>query len=94
MAAVKREGRAELLLHTAQKLQTIIDRRTELAFMLDELWELVDQITARLPDSGLVEQMRGDLRTDCMRFGEMELERVEKAIDDLRQKEHEKHETH
>lgn len=83
-AKVTKEGAPELLRHAAQKLQTIIDKRTELSMMIDELWELVDQITVQLPSYGAVGEIRGNLREDQHHLNQMQLEDVENAIDELR----------
>jgi len=83
---VKQETTADVALLAIQKLTIIIDKRTELAFMIDELWEIIDQLSERMLNHGLINQIRGDLRTDKHYLEKMELERVENALDDLRDK--------
>jgi hypothetical protein len=78
------EGLPELLRHTAQDLQTIIDKRTELVMLLDDLWLLLDQIKARLPDNTLVYDLRVDLGTDGTHLDNMILEDAENILDELR----------
>jgi len=83
-AKVTVEGLPELLRHTAQDLQTIIDKRTELVMLLNDLWLLLDQIKAALPDNTLVYDLRVDVRTDGAHLDNMILEDAENILDELR----------
>ena len=83
-AKVTKEGTPELLRHAAQSLQTIIDKRTELVMMIDDLWLLLDQIKVKLPSDSLVTALRVDIRTDKAHLDNMMLEEAERALDELR----------
>jgi hypothetical protein len=83
---VRREGIPEILMLADQKLTAIIDKRTELSMMIDELWEILDQIKNRLPDDLMVLELRGYLLTEQDYLDTMDLERIDSMFDTLRSK--------